>query len=89
MNITVANGKYTVLADEKFTDFRALRYGEEWRDLCGDGLILALCHEIEELREKIERAKNCLVSSVITNPFEICETTLKILKRSSYERPMS
>lgn len=52
--ITVADGKYTLVMDPG--NFRALRYGEEWRDLCGDGLIMALGHEIETLREMLQAA---------------------------------
>lgn len=61
-SITVADGKYTVIHDDG-TNFRALRYGEPWRDLTGDGLILALVQRIEddmtrsEIEDKIEEAK--------------------------------
>ena len=49
--VTVADGKYTVILDDN--GLRALRHDEEWRDCCGDGLILALASEIEELRNKL------------------------------------
>jgi hypothetical protein len=52
--ITVGDGKYTVTHDNG-AGFRALRYGEPWRDLTGDGLVLALVQEIEELREKVKK----------------------------------
>lgn len=39
--VTVADGKYMVI-HENGLNFRALRYGEMWRDLTGDGLVLAL-----------------------------------------------
>lgn len=50
LRVSVANGKYTViqLADG---GTHALRYGSHWRDCVGDGLILALAQEIEQLRE--------------------------------------
>lgn len=48
--IELEGGKYTVL-HEYGLNFRALRHGEEWRDLTGDGLILAMAHRIEELEE--------------------------------------
>lgn len=51
LSITVYDGKYTVIHDER--GLRALRYGEEWRDCTGDGLILALAQEIETLREQV------------------------------------
>ncbi len=44
------NGKYTIiLNDGPLYEFKAFRYGEEWRDLVGDGLILSLVHKIIEL----------------------------------------
>jgi photosystem II stability/assembly factor-like uncharacterized protein len=50
-SITVADGKYTVSHDNG-ANLKALRYGEEWRDLVGDGLVLALVQEIERLQEE-------------------------------------
>jgi len=49
--VHVADGKYTVvLGDNKF---RALRYGEEWRDCCGDNLIFYLATELDEARKEV------------------------------------
>jgi hypothetical protein len=53
LNVTVYGRKYTVIQSEN-GGIRALRYGEEWRDCCGDGLILALAQEVEELRERLQ-----------------------------------
>jgi hypothetical protein len=39
---------------ENGAGLKALRYGQEWRDLTGDGLILALAQEIEALRERVK-----------------------------------
>lgn len=50
LNVTVYDGKYTVIQKEH-GGVRALRYGQEWRDLSGDGLVLALAQEVAELRE--------------------------------------
>lgn len=49
LSITLADGKYTVI---QYDDGRlcALRYGEPWRDLTGDKLVLALAQEVERLR---------------------------------------
>lgn len=49
---SVADGKYTVVMTNK-GELKALRYGEEWRDCCGDKLIYSLAAEIEALRGKI------------------------------------
>lgn len=49
--IELEGGKYTII-HENGCNLRALRYGEEWRNLIGDNLVLAMAQEIEELREK-------------------------------------
>lgn len=76
--VELENGKYTVKQD-KDGKFYALRHGEEWRDLCGDNLILFLAYEVDALREKVNAVKNCLVCAGIGDPMEVCENTLEIL----------
>ncbi len=76
--VDVEGGKYTIKQDEG-GKLHALRYGEEWRDLCGDGMVYALAAEVERLREKINDAKNCVVCAGIADPIEVCENTLAIL----------
>ena len=50
--IELMDGKYTVVNElEEGGGFRALRYGEEWRNLVGDNLVLSMAYEIEYLRE--------------------------------------
>ncbi|CUB28335.1 hypothetical protein [Bacillus cereus] len=58
--IKLLDGKYTVV--NELSDgggLHALRYGETWRNLAGDNLILAMFHEIEELQNNkdVEIAK--------------------------------
>lgn len=53
LDITTIDGKYTVQMDEKGRLY-ALRYGEPWRDLVGDKLVLALASELEMLRERVK-----------------------------------
>jgi len=65
--VGVLDGKYTVVQDNKGKIF-ALRYGEKWRDCCGDGLILALAQEIYELRQKAKIA-NAVAEAVMELPF--------------------
>lgn len=48
--ITLDDGKYVVLHNNG-SDFRALRHGEPWRDLTGDGLVLAMAQRIQELEQ--------------------------------------
>lgn len=62
VNVTVGEGKYTVILAEN-GGLRALRYGQEWRDCCGDGLILALAHEVESLREEVAALKAGVATS--------------------------
>ncbi len=50
--ITVGDGKYTI-RHIAGTSLRAERYGMPWRNLEGDGLVLALVHRIEELEEAL------------------------------------
>lgn len=50
---TVYDGKYTVILTDK-GELKALRYGEDWRDCVGDGLILALAQKIEFLRNSLK-----------------------------------
>ncbi len=54
LNITVGSGKYTVVMDDKGY-LSALRYGEPWRDCCGDNLVYALASEVESLRAALEK----------------------------------
>ena len=55
------DGKYTVI-NELGSGGRlyALRYGEEWRSLAGDNLVLAMFHKIEELSGKLSEAESLL-----------------------------
>lgn len=47
------NGKYTVIFEDKGA-MKALRYGEEWRDLTGDGMVLSMLFEVDKLRTALE-----------------------------------
>ena len=49
------NDKYTVIYEDDSNKpfiFKALRYGEEWRDLRGDNLIFSLVQHIQRLENK-------------------------------------
>lgn len=50
-SLTVSDGKYKVIFDGR--GLRALRYGEEWRSLVGDNLVMGLCHKVMELQDKL------------------------------------
>lgn len=49
--VTLEDGKYTVILPRN-GGLHALRYGEKWLDLTGDGLILALAYRIAELEDE-------------------------------------
>lgn len=51
--IELENGKYTIVFNDNPFEFKALRYGEEWRNLVGDNLILALVDYIEDLEARL------------------------------------
>ena len=50
--------KYEIILNYKDFEFKALRHGEEWRNLVGDNLILQMFFEILELKEENEKLKN-------------------------------
>ena len=57
-SIKLDNNKYEIqhnFDDPNKTEviFKALRYGEEWRNLVGDNLIYWLVMEIDELKKKL------------------------------------
>lgn len=59
--IDLHDGKYTIINElENGGGLRALRYGEEWRNLEGDNLVLSLFQELEEAKEEVERLREAL-----------------------------
>jgi len=53
--IILDSGKYEVVLDQtdgKF-NFHALRYGEKWRELTGDNLVLVMFNKIQDLEDKL------------------------------------
>jgi hypothetical protein len=88
MIIELENGKYTVIFEEYPADemyghatvkFHALRYGERWRNLIGDGLVLAMAQRIEELEEKLEsyKSKDQTYEESIDNDIDEYEESMK------------
>lgn len=53
--VVVENGKYTIQVIEgpSLWKFHALRHGQPWRNLVGDGLVLAMFYRIQELEQQI------------------------------------
>jgi hypothetical protein len=54
LHVEIEDGKYTVIQEDTGT-LHALRYGEPWRDLCGDKLVYCLAAEVEALRDEVKR----------------------------------
>lgn len=59
IDITLEDGKYRVVLPRNYLDggMKALRYGQPWRNLAGDNLILAMAQEIDRLRKQISDHK--------------------------------
>lgn len=79
--IELENGKYTVCHDNG-RNFHALRNGETWRSLTGDGLVLAMAYEIERLRGIVDEVHSWAVCGAIADAADmaqnlphICEIT--------------
>jgi FtsZ-binding cell division protein ZapB len=63
-HLELCDGKYTIINDlENGGGFKALRYGNEWRSLAGDNLVLALFYEVEELNQKLEHLDSVLLKT--------------------------
>ena len=56
LRVVIEGGKYTVVLS-RHKGLEALRYGEPWRELAGDNLVLCLAQEIERLREQLAAAE--------------------------------
>ena len=68
IKVKVDDDKYTVFLPTEPQDhrnFRALRYGEEWRDLTGDNLIYNLAYELNEARAENARLRDMLIADTI------------------------
>lgn len=52
-SITICDGKYTILIDLNTGQAECLRYGEKWRDLVGDKMVLAMFDRIVELESAL------------------------------------
>lgn len=54
VNVVICDGKYAIIQDES-GNTNVLRYGEGWRNVTGDNVILGAAYEIDKLREHIKR----------------------------------
>lgn len=77
--INLCDGKYTVIHSNG-TDFHALRHGDRWRELTGDGFVLALVQEIESLQEEVASLK----TQIADNPDMSLHTATWITEGNRY-----
>jgi hypothetical protein len=62
--VVLAEGKYVVMLEDNGARLHASRYGEPWRNLTGDNLVLALFRKVRELeKEAAEPAVEILYDS--------------------------
>lgn len=52
LSVSLENDKYQVIQNADGRVF-ARRYGEAWRDCCGDKLVLSLAQEVDRLRKYV------------------------------------
>lgn len=77
MRIELCDGKYTYVINEDGRDQHALRYGERWRDLVGDGFVLAMAQEISEQQERIAELKTYLENVKILSIYVAFHDSIK------------
>jgi len=62
--VTVADGKYTFVLPAT-GGLKCLRYGEEWRSLVGDGAVLALVQEVDNLRTTLREFRDAVAEDYV------------------------
>lgn len=65
LRVSVYGGKYTIVQAAE-GGLRALRYGEEWRDCNGDGMVLALAQKVDDLRGQRTALVDALTATTAT-----------------------
>lgn len=59
-SINLCDGKYTIIYDFATGQSECLRYGQPWRQLVGDKMVLACFDEIVRLRAELAKERNKL-----------------------------
>lgn len=62
INVSICDGKYTIIQDASGRT-KLLRYGEPWRWVTGDNVILGAAYEIEKLQVRIKQLEEQLAES--------------------------
>lgn len=84
LNITICDGKYTVIQDATGRT-RALRYGEEWRELTGDNLAIGAAYEIGSLRQHVKELE-AYIERLERAGDDLCEWVRIETARNPHER---
>lgn len=66
--IDLCDGKYSVIYDLRTGQSECLRYGEKWRDLCGDKMVLAMFDRIVELEAENARLRALIADQTGSPP---------------------
>lgn len=59
IKVSICDGKYTIIQDASGRT-NVLRYGESWRDVTGDNVVLGAAYEIDKLQSRIKRLEKDL-----------------------------
>jgi len=73
MRIDLYDGKYTYVCNDDGSDQHALRYGERWRDLTGDGFVLAMAQKIEELEQEVNHQQSYIDNALDNSKEQMIE----------------
>ena len=57
VKVSICDGKYTIIQDASGRT-KLLRYGEPWRWVTGDNVILGAAYEIQKLQERIKQLED-------------------------------
>lgn len=87
LKVDVEGGKYTVIQEQGGT-LKALRHGEEWRDLCGDNMVYCLAVELEEARKRLNEIHNWAVCGAIATPEDMMQNLPRIVELSDPTKPI-
>lgn len=99
------DGKYTVIYDFSTGQSECLRYGQPWRQLVGDKMVLAMFDRVVELQAEVAALKAELAAAILaeavpqcTHKYEIdsdhpnhscCQNCGEILKDGVHVQPVA
>jgi hypothetical protein len=71
------NNKYTVVFPDD-GGLHALRYDARWRDLTGDGLVLAMLFEVNKLRAVVSEVHSWICCACLSTPDDMAQNFERI-----------